>query len=299
MRIYDTRVGRFLSVDPLTPKYPELTPYQFGSNNPIENIDLDGLEGVPAKRQPDGDLSTAQSSTYVKPVQRPQIKVTPAIVIREQTIAMADIHGHGWIGPAQSYVLPNVAAVEQAHRDEVSDNVKSGPIGTIAYIAGGDKWSYVGAIGDDVMLSFSGMKDEPAFFGPKVEPSFEPVYRLPVSNGSWSGQAGNSNWNSTLEAVNGITGGEGIPFVNGKPNFAKWSVATFSVEGLTGSAADFALIYKKMATDLGFKSPTAAKNWLKDNNLTPHHDTGNSVQIIPTTLNNIPHSGGASDLRSN
>lgn len=45
MRIYDPRLGRFLSVDPITADYPELTPFQFASNNPIQNIDLDGLEG--------------------------------------------------------------------------------------------------------------------------------------------------------------------------------------------------------------------------------------------------------------
>ena len=44
MRIYDPRLGRFLSVDPLYKKYPELTPYQFASNTPIQAIDLDGLE---------------------------------------------------------------------------------------------------------------------------------------------------------------------------------------------------------------------------------------------------------------
>ena len=43
-RIYNPRIGKFLSVDPLTPKYPELTPYQFASNSPISGIDLDGLE---------------------------------------------------------------------------------------------------------------------------------------------------------------------------------------------------------------------------------------------------------------
>jgi hypothetical protein len=37
-------VTRFISVDPLTKKYPELTPYQFASNTPIQAIDLDGLE---------------------------------------------------------------------------------------------------------------------------------------------------------------------------------------------------------------------------------------------------------------
>jgi RHS repeat-associated protein len=40
MRIYDPRVGRFLSVDPITKKNPELTPYQFASNRPIEGIEL-------------------------------------------------------------------------------------------------------------------------------------------------------------------------------------------------------------------------------------------------------------------
>ena len=43
-RIYDPRLGKFLSVDPLTKKYPELTPYQFASNRSIDGIDLDGLE---------------------------------------------------------------------------------------------------------------------------------------------------------------------------------------------------------------------------------------------------------------
>jgi len=44
MRIYDGRIGKFLSVDPLTKAYPELTPYQFTENSPIQAIDLDGLE---------------------------------------------------------------------------------------------------------------------------------------------------------------------------------------------------------------------------------------------------------------
>ena len=43
-RIYDPRIGLFLSVDPLSRKYPELTSYQFASNRPIDGIDLDGKE---------------------------------------------------------------------------------------------------------------------------------------------------------------------------------------------------------------------------------------------------------------
>ena len=39
--------SRFLSVDPLTKKYPWYTPYQFAGNTPIWAIDLDGLEPAP------------------------------------------------------------------------------------------------------------------------------------------------------------------------------------------------------------------------------------------------------------
>jgi RHS repeat-associated protein len=57
MRIYDPRLGRFLSVDPITNEYPELSPYQFASNSPILGIDLDGLEfanpmGMMQKKHP-------------------------------------------------------------------------------------------------------------------------------------------------------------------------------------------------------------------------------------------------------
>lgn len=43
-RVYDPRIAKFLSVDPLAPEYPMLTTYQFASNSPIWAIDLDGLE---------------------------------------------------------------------------------------------------------------------------------------------------------------------------------------------------------------------------------------------------------------
>jgi RHS repeat-associated protein len=44
MRIYDQRVGRFLSVDPLREKYPWNSTYAFAENRPIDGKDLDGLE---------------------------------------------------------------------------------------------------------------------------------------------------------------------------------------------------------------------------------------------------------------
>ncbi|RED45634.1 RHS repeat-associated protein [Seonamhaeicola aphaedonensis] len=43
-RIYDARIARFLSTDPLFKGFPFYTPYQFAGNKPIIAIDLDGLE---------------------------------------------------------------------------------------------------------------------------------------------------------------------------------------------------------------------------------------------------------------
>lgn len=44
-RNYDPQIGRFTQLDPLTFKYPFLSPYQYASDDPIDNIDIDGLEG--------------------------------------------------------------------------------------------------------------------------------------------------------------------------------------------------------------------------------------------------------------
>jgi RHS repeat-associated protein len=43
-RIYDPRLGKFLSMDPINKKFPYYTPYQFAGNKSIQAIDLDGLE---------------------------------------------------------------------------------------------------------------------------------------------------------------------------------------------------------------------------------------------------------------
>lgn len=71
-REYDTRLARFFAIDPIAADYPMLTPYQHSSLNPIMNIELEGLEGVPANEKtndkglPTGH-TTAQSSSYVPP----------------------------------------------------------------------------------------------------------------------------------------------------------------------------------------------------------------------------------------
>jgi len=43
-RLYDPRVGRWLSLDPLAEKYPSLSPYSFTADNPILFVDPNGEE---------------------------------------------------------------------------------------------------------------------------------------------------------------------------------------------------------------------------------------------------------------
>lgn len=45
-RIYDSRLGRWLSLDPLATKYPSLSPYHSFANNPVLFVDPDGKENT-------------------------------------------------------------------------------------------------------------------------------------------------------------------------------------------------------------------------------------------------------------
>ncbi|MBI3518087.1 MAG: hypothetical protein HY062_01850 [Bacteroidetes bacterium] len=43
-RLLDTRLGKFMSVDPMTKSFPGWSPYPYAMNRPIDGIDMDGLE---------------------------------------------------------------------------------------------------------------------------------------------------------------------------------------------------------------------------------------------------------------
>lgn len=61
-RNYDPQIGRFVQLDPLTDEYPLLTPYQYANNDPIANIDVDGLEtGGTVKGVINGGVVTERS----------------------------------------------------------------------------------------------------------------------------------------------------------------------------------------------------------------------------------------------
>jgi len=83
-RIHDVRLGRFLSVDPLSKEYPWNSAYAFAENRVIDGIDLEGAESANASTTPaikpfyyGGYITTAQDNASTA-VRNPLYdKVTP------------------------------------------------------------------------------------------------------------------------------------------------------------------------------------------------------------------------------
>ncbi|MGL6266709.1 MAG: RHS repeat domain-containing protein, partial [Chitinophagaceae bacterium] len=85
-RIFDPRLGRFLSVDPLYREYTMLSTYQFAGNRPIVAIDLEGLE--------------PQEHPYsLKATGKPQLGVTKEGKIYEAYQVNSPTYGNGkqWV----------------------------------------------------------------------------------------------------------------------------------------------------------------------------------------------------------
>ena len=63
-RMYAPRIARFFAEDPLSAKYPDLSTYQFSSNNPIGMLEIEGLEGEKINETP--NQATSENSTEDK-----------------------------------------------------------------------------------------------------------------------------------------------------------------------------------------------------------------------------------------
>ncbi|WP_227272594.1 HNH endonuclease [Roseobacter weihaiensis] len=133
-------------------------------------------------------------------------------------------------------------------------------------------------------------------------PESNPRTRLPRSNGRWEGEPGNGTWYPDNPDAKSVLGDEGVPFKNGRPDFSQWSKGELEFEPnvLDGSDTDFTRVYEQVRQAGNLPSNNAAKEYLKQVGLTPHHHSDTVIQLIPTKLHkNIPHIGSASDMRMN
>ncbi|MGH9762316.1 MAG: RHS repeat-associated core domain-containing protein, partial [Blastocatellia bacterium] len=130
--------------------------------------------------------------------------------------------------------------------------------------------------------------------------------RLPVSDGEWLGEPGNSGWKSTKPDVNSVTGGQPVPFRSGFPDFSRWSQGEVKIANMTGdNAIDFAAADKKFAEQKGWlyrgqPNASASERDRVAKRLTWHHvEDGKTMMLVPRALHGgIPHIGGASIRRN-
>jgi RHS repeat-associated protein len=129
-RNYDAQIGRFTQLDPLTDQYPELTPYQYAGNEPIANVDVDGLE--PWSVLPGVTVTATKSAS--KSVSLVSAFKTVMHAIPGTLGALSTLIPENKTGEA---IVGGVVGVGEASRDAVvgTYNMVRHPINTIAGMA--------------------------------------------------------------------------------------------------------------------------------------------------------------------
>jgi RHS repeat-associated protein len=128
-RNYDPQIGRFMQLDPLTDDYPELTPFQYASCDPITNIDIDGLEGGGAVG---GAVSAGRDFSYASSaVSSAMSYVTPIFhVVRAGSKAAKATSLIGTIGKISSIVIQTAITAGNL----INNKIYTGQVGKlIAY----------------------------------------------------------------------------------------------------------------------------------------------------------------------
>lgn len=136
---------------------------------------------------------------------------------------------------------------------------------------------------------------------------------LPISNGEWIDEAGNSVWNpdddfTPLKAnPDTLTWGElkekydinGIPFKDGEPDFSEIMKDEVKIDNFTTERnINFPQADEKLAEKWEC-TPREVANWRKENSYTWHECKDcQTMQLVPSEVhNNIPHEGGISVAR--
>ncbi|WMJ72528.1 PKD domain-containing protein [Cytophagaceae bacterium ABcell3] len=120
-RVHDARLGRFLSVDPLSSTYPWNSPYSFAESSPIAFIDLEGLERYYA---PNGDhLGTYGTSTEIRVVKQDYVEAASDMLRNPQNYTEGTL----------TYFLSGALSVSlSGYAEDVTDVLNDAPLQTWA-----------------------------------------------------------------------------------------------------------------------------------------------------------------------
>jgi RHS repeat-associated protein len=158
MRVYDPRLGKFLSVDPIAKQYPELTPYQFASNRPIDGIDLDGLEFAPTI----DEIKAYDQKAMLKLIQSSPPPTKDMLRVLEpgnQDILTKDFYGQTIIGKRSD--VEHVTTMQRlTYNESVGENIRGGFFGSVGYLLGGDRGAFIGGAFDQLSFSLTGVLEQ-------------------------------------------------------------------------------------------------------------------------------------------
>jgi RHS repeat-associated protein len=293
-RMYDPVSGHFLSADPLGHSASQDL-YSFCGGDPINSFDPDGrcgdfaLGAATVAARPGTWATTEEVGDAMRMLNQPSYQgpnlTTP--IIGAPTLGMIGL-----------LLTPTTFGPEPDMTVYPSTQPQQGFV-----LGEGQSRDQEGTIRD---RSGAPVRDQnnplnPINFENRDWQPDQPGLRLP-KNGSWSGTPGNSLFYPNNPQVLAITGDNPIRWIQGRPDFRPWSVLPLQFEPgeLSGlHTLDIPTILEAIQQEKDFDTRSQALQWLNQNNLTPHHSFGDTVEIIPRPLNDLlRHTGGAYDLRN-
>ena len=213
-RMLDSRVGRFLSVDPLADKFPSLSPYNFCNNNPLRFIDPDGRAPLDWIKNKDGKY--IWDNTVTNPL---QVHEGQRYIGKENSDIVKDLFGQtsftaktwdvgitgtedgpGYVASSYAKVFTTLSVSIQANVSYAGDNRT---INGIDFFASTEGITY-GPLTPDKKMDF--ITTSAKFHGVDMKPlpeSDRPVFKAQVGSGgfkySWSAERVKSDFGKSFE----------------------------------------------------------------------------------------------------
>jgi RHS repeat-associated protein len=130
-RMYDSRVGRWLSVDPLVSKYPDLSPYNFVGNSPIVFIDPNGEKIIiyydSGEKNSEGEV-VYKSYEYGSGLKVPKDKFVKQTVKTLKKIERKGLDPNGIINDIKTSETTNTAILFNPNWNSSAYNISFGSV---------------------------------------------------------------------------------------------------------------------------------------------------------------------------